>query len=83
MRYNKRLLVTGYVTVREASMGGSDKRDTARRERQRLIERLNAKEAELRKPRVERARLSEKGLELEIEIERQRNFSRRGFSQII
>jgi len=51
-------------------------------ERERLIERLNAKEAELSGSRAERLQLSEKELEAEIEKERLRNFSRVGFPQI-
>ena len=63
-------------------MGGSDEQDAARRRRQRLIERLNAKEAELAGSQAERSQLSEKELEVEIEMERLRNFSRIGFPQI-
>jgi hypothetical protein len=63
-------------------VSGSDEQDAARRRRQRLIERLNAKEAELSGSRAERLQLSEKVLEAEIERERQRNFSRMGFPQI-
>ena len=62
-------------------MGGSDGRDTVRRERQRVIERLNAMEAELPRPRTERSQLSDKELGIEIEKERQHNYSRRGFGQ--
>ena len=62
-------------------MNGPDVQAAARLRRQRLIERLNAKDNELSKPQGERPRLSNK--ELEIEMERQRNLSRRGFSQII
>jgi hypothetical protein len=47
-----------------------------------LIERLNAKEAELSGSRAQRSQLSEKELEAEIEKERLRNFSRIGFPQI-
>ena len=61
-------------------MNGADDQ-AARLRRQRLIERLNVKENELSKPQGERPQLSNK--ELEIEMERQRNLSRRGFSQII
>ena len=68
---------------KEVSVGGSDERDAARRRRQRLIERLNAKEAELSESRARRSQLSEEELEVEIEKERQRNFSRMGFGQII
>ena len=64
-------------------MNGPDDQDAARLMRRRLIERLNAKEAELSKSQRERPQLSEKELETEIEKERQRNLSRRGFSQII
>ena len=63
-------------------MGSSDEQDAARRRRQRLIERLNAKEAELSGSRAQRSQLSEKELEAEIEMERLRNFSRIGFPQI-
>jgi hypothetical protein len=63
-------------------VSGSDEQDAARRRRQRLIERLNAKEAELSGLRAERLQLSEKELEAEIEKERLRNFSRTGFPQI-
>ncbi len=63
-------------------MGGSEERDIARRRRQRLIERLNQKEAELSGSRAGRAQLSEKELKAEIEKERQRNLSRVGFPQI-
>ena len=64
-------------------MGASADRNAARLRRQRLIEVLNAKEAELPKPAGRRSRLSESELAFEIEKERQRNFSRIGFSQII
>jgi hypothetical protein len=63
-------------------MGGSEDRDASRLRRQRLIEALNAKEAELRKTEGGRSRLSAGEQALEIEKERQRNFSRRGFSQM-
>jgi hypothetical protein len=63
-------------------VGSSDEQDAARRRRQRLIERLNAKEAELSGSRAERSQLSEKELEAEIEKERLRSFSRIGFPQI-
>jgi len=68
------------VATEEVSMNGADDQ-AARLRRQRLIERLNVKENELSKPQGERPQLSNK--ELEIEMERQRNLSRRGFSQII
>ena len=58
-------------------MNGLDEQDAACLRRQRLIERLNAKENELSKPQGERPQLSNK--ELEIEMERQRNLSRRDF----
>ena len=66
-------------------MGASASRDAARLRRRRLIEALNAKEAELSRPERGRSQLSESELafEIEIEMERQRNLSRRGFSQII
>ncbi len=63
-------------------MGGSEERDVARRSRQRLIERLNQKEAELSGSQAGRAQLSEEELEVEIEKERLRRFSRVGFPQI-
>ena len=63
-------------------MGSSAEQDAARRRRQRLIERLNAKEAELSGSRAQRSQLSEKEREAEIEKERLRNFSRIGFPQI-
>jgi hypothetical protein len=59
-----------------------EQREAARRRRQRLIERLNEKEAELSKSLVVGSQLSEEQLEAEIEKERQRNFSRRGFPYI-
>jgi hypothetical protein len=52
-------------------------------QRRRLIERLNAKEAELSKSQGERPQLSKKELETEMEMERQRSLSRRGFSQML
>ena len=61
-------------------MGGSEERDAARRRRQRLIERLNEKESELSGSRPRGSQLSEE--ELEIEKERERNLSRRGFPQV-
>jgi len=64
-------------------MGASADRNAARLRRQRLIEVLNAKEAELPKPAGRRSQLSESELAFEIEKERQRNLSRIGFSQII
>jgi hypothetical protein len=64
-------------------MGASVDRTAARLRRLRLIEVLNAKEAELPKPAGGRTQLSESELAFEIEKERQRNFSRVGFSQII
>jgi hypothetical protein len=69
------------VATEEVSMNGPDDQAAARLRRQRLIERLNAKENELSKSQGERLQLSNK--EFEIEMERQRNPSRRGFSQII
>ncbi len=63
-------------------MSGSDERDAARRRRQRLIERLNKKESELSEQRDGGSQLSEEELEAEIEKERQRNLSRRGFPQM-
>ena len=63
-------------------MSGSDDRDAVRLRRQRLIESLNAKEAELSESRGGQPQLSERELEIELEKERQRNFSRRGFSQM-
>jgi hypothetical protein len=69
------------VATEEVSMNGPDDQAAARLRRQRLIERLNTKENELSKSQGERPRLSNK--ELEIEMERQRNLSRRGFPQII
>ena len=60
-------------------MNRSDK-DAASSRRRRLIENLNAKEAQLATSRGEGPRLSEK--EIEIEKVRQFNFSRRGFSQM-
>jgi hypothetical protein len=62
-------------------MNGPDDQATARLRRQRLIERLNTKENELSKSQGERPQISNK--ELEIEMERQRNLSRRESSQII
>lgn len=62
-------------------MSASADRNAARLRRQRLIEILNAKEAELPKPASRRSQLSESELAFEIEKERQRNFSRIGFSQ--
>jgi hypothetical protein len=59
-------------------MNGSDTR-----QRRRLIERLNAKEAELSKSQGKRPQLSKKELETETEMERQRSLSRRGFSQML
>jgi hypothetical protein len=56
--------------------------DTSQR-RRRLIEHLNAKEAELSKSQGERPQLSKKELETETEKERQRSLSRRGFSQML
>ncbi len=53
-------------------MRGSEDRGAARRRRRRLVESLNAKEAEL----------SAEEFEAEIEKERQRNYLRGGFSQI-
>ena len=64
-------------------MGGSDQRDAARRERRRIIERLDAMEAELPRPRVERTQSSEGDPEVEIEKERRHNYSRRGFGQAL
>jgi hypothetical protein len=61
-------------------MNGSDAQDTRQR-RRRLIERLNAKEAELSESQDEQSRLSER--EIELEKEKQRNYSRRGFSQML
>jgi hypothetical protein len=77
------LLVTDDGTVgKEVSVGGSDEQDAARRRRQRFIERLNAKEAELSESRDRSSQLSSEELEAEIEKEKQHNFSRRGFSQM-
>lgn len=64
-------------------MGASADRTAARLRRLRLIEVLDAKEAELPKPAGRRTQLSESELAFEIEKERQRNFSRIEFSQII
>ena len=64
-------------------MGGSDEQDAARSRRQRLIERLNEKEAELSRLRTGRSQLFEEELEDEIEKERQHNYSRSGFSQML
>jgi hypothetical protein len=64
-------------------VGASDEREAARRRRQRLIERLNAKESELSGSRAGRSRLSEEELEVEIEKERQRSLLRIGFPPII
>lgn len=60
-------------------MRGSEDRGAARRRRRRLVESLNAKEAELSGLRGERSQLSAEEFEAEIEKERQRNLSRQGF----
>ena len=60
-------------------MSGTEQRDAVRRKRQRLIERLNEKEAELARSRGAGPQLSKQELEAEIETEGQRNLSRRGF----
>ena len=61
-------------------MSRPDPQEAARLKRQRLIAKLNAKEAELSDSQGDRSRLSEE--EIEIEKVRQFNFSRRGFSQM-
>ena len=60
-------------------MSGSDDRDTRLTRRQRLIESLNAKEAELSESQGGRSSRPSEG-ETEVEKERQRNLSRRGFA---
>jgi nucleotidyltransferase/DNA polymerase involved in DNA repair len=64
---------------KEISMSASDDRDAARRSRQQLIERLNAREAELSDARAERPQLSEEKLEAEIERQRTLNLMRANF----
>lgn len=64
-------------------MDASVDRNAARLRRQRLIEALNAKEAELSGPEGGRSQLSDRERAVEIEKERWRNYSRRGFGQII
>ena len=63
-------------------MSGADARETVRLRRQRLIERLNAKEAELAGLRGTRPQLFEDHLGVEIEMERWRNLSHRGSAQM-
>ncbi len=62
----------------------SDSEELAKKERRRrLIERLDEKEKLLGPPgQGSPAQMSEEELAAEIEKERQRNFSRRGFSQM-
>lgn len=64
-------------------MGASVERNAARLRRQRLIEALNAKEAELPKAEGGRPQLSDQQRAAEIEMERWRNYSRRGFGQTL
>jgi hypothetical protein len=65
---------------KEVPVSHPDQREAARLRRERLIERLNAKEAELSGSRTEDSGLPEQ--EFELEKERQRNLSRRGFPYI-
>jgi hypothetical protein len=62
----------------------SDSEELARKEqRRRLIERLNQKEEMFGLARsARRVQRSEEELEAEIEMERERHYSRRGFGQI-
>jgi hypothetical protein len=62
----------------------SDAEELARKKRRRqLIERLNQKEEMLgREHSTRRAQMTEEELEAEIEMEREQNYSRRGFGQI-
>jgi hypothetical protein len=62
-------------------MDASVDRNEARLKRQRLIETLNAKEAELSESEGGRSQLSDREREVEIEKERWHNSSRRGFGQ--
>jgi hypothetical protein len=62
-------------------MSGSEARDTAHLERQHLIERLNAREAELAASQGGQAH-SRKDLGDQIEKERQLNSLRMGFAQM-
>lgn len=64
-------------------MDASVDRNEARLRRQRLIEALNAKEAELSESDDGPSRLSEREREAEIEKVRWHNYSRRGFGQVI
>jgi hypothetical protein len=67
---------------KETMMSGSEDQNTALLRRQRLIERLNAREAELSASQGIQPQLSEKELKAQIEKERQRNYLHMGFSQI-
>jgi hypothetical protein len=62
-------------------MSGSEDQNTALLRRQRLIERLNAREAELAASQSGQPH-SEEGPEDQIEKERQRNYVRMGFAQM-
>ena len=67
------------ASQKEISVSASDDRDAARRRRQQLIERLNAREAELSDSRGERPQLSEEELKAEIERQRTLNLMRANF----
>ncbi len=63
-----------------------ERREAARQRRRGLIERLNRSEERLRELEIRRrepgGRLSDEELAREIELERERNLSRRGFGQV-
>jgi hypothetical protein len=63
-------------------MSGSEDRNAAHLERRRLIERLNAREAELAASQGGHPTHSKQGPEDPIEKERQRNYVRMGFAQM-
>jgi hypothetical protein len=66
---------------KETSMSGPYDTDPALLKRRRLIERLNAREAELAASQSGQPH-SEEGPEDQIEKERQRNYVRMGFAQM-
>ena len=63
-------------------MSGSEAGDTVRLKRQRLIERLNAREAELAASQGGHPTHSKESLKDQIEKKRQRNYVRMGFAQM-